>query len=182
MNITIDIEANQISDSVKNILDSLTQEQKQTVAATILKEWLTTPNDFERIVKEKDTIERLKNDSYNRNKSEDEIKRSYDFTRAMAEYKSTREIMVKEIITATIDHYKAVVTSIVASDSQIQEMKKQVIETVKNEYPKIIHDAMILSISSQLVPMISHVHNALFQSQQTCELVKKLGSQLNLNL
>jgi len=41
---------------------------------------------------------------------------------------------------------------------------------------------MILSLSSQLVPMIEHVHSALFQSQLTNDLVKKLGERLNLNL
>jgi YesN/AraC family two-component response regulator len=156
MKIELDVNPQDLTKSLAEILNTLTPEQKTSIAKETMEKWLREPYDAERLAKERDVVDAIKKDQEKRgyrNETEQEIRGGYDFRRQMEGFQSTKAIMVKEITQAVIGAYQSQVKQVVESDPKIQAMKDEVIEIIKETFPKTVHAAMVQWMASSMQTM-----------------------------
>ena len=153
MQITMNIEAAQVGDTIVATFNNLTQEQKLEIAKQVMLEWLKEPWDLERQSYEREVFRRLRADTgfrSNSGKTDDQLRQDYDYSNKMREFMSTREKMINTITTEVANHYRACVAEIIKNDPQIQEAKGIVLEAVKKIFPAAIHNALVKFFSDQM--------------------------------
>lgn len=157
MKIELDVDPGNLAKSVNEILATLTPEQKLDIAKQTMEKWLKEPYDFERQVKEREVIDKLKGNrsSYRDHESEEQIRKSYEFSNAMSGFKSSKEVMLKTISEGILESYKAEIKKTVESDPKIQAMKEEVIAIIKETFPKSVHDAMVQWMASSMNTMFN---------------------------
>jgi len=157
MKIELDVNPQDLTKSLTEILSTLTPEQKLSIAKDTMEKWLREPYDAERIAKEQDVIDAIKKDqetrSYRGKETEQEIRSGYEFRQKMEGFRSTKATMVKEITQAVIESYQSQVKQVIQSDPKIQAMKDEVIAVIKETFPKVAHDAMVQWMASSMQKM-----------------------------
>lgn len=181
MEIKFDADPSQLGKTLKDILDILTHDQKSDIAKQVLTDWLKAPYDYERKMQELKVVNKIKEQSYHKNDSEDKIRGSYEFLRDMKDFKSTREIMIEEIITQTISYYKSLVKDIVENDEHIKKVKDEILEKIKVDFPNAIHDAVTFLLAQQLGNLGNAVQESLMKSTNTDQLLTQITDRLNNN-
>lgn len=155
MKIEIEVNPGELTKSLKEILDTLPPDQRLELARKAMETWLKEPYDIERKAKEQAEVERIKHkDSWGRKETETEIRCGYDFRNSMQGWKSTKEQMVENITREISEQYKASVKEVIANDPKIQAMKDEVIQIVKENFPKIFHQAMVVWTASNVQSML----------------------------
>lgn len=156
MQVTINVDSSTIGGTVEEVFKSLSPEDKKELARQLMVEVLTSPNGAERKVYEDRLAEQIyeknKNSSYDRERyaSPDRAKESYEFRNAIGSYKSSREIMVGEIVQSACAHYKAQVAELVANDPQMIAMYEETREAMIANYPAMVQAAMIHWMAGQM--------------------------------
>lgn len=157
MKIELDVNPQDLTKSLTEILNSLTPEQKAAIAKETMEKWLREPYDAERIAKEQSVVDAIKKDQekrgYRSNETEQEIRGGYEFRRQMEGFRSTKAIMIKEITQAVIESYQSQVKQVVESDPKIQAMKDEVVVIIKETFPKTVHEAMMQWMASSMQKM-----------------------------
>lgn len=156
MKIELDVNAAELTKSLSEILSSLTPEQRVQIATETMQRWLREPYDAERQAREAMAVESVKQEmakSGYRQETDSEIRNGYRFRQFMEGFKSTKEVMVKEITLAVIDAYKTEVKKVVESDPKIQAMKDEVVAILKEKFPEAVHDAMVTWMASSMENM-----------------------------
>jgi hypothetical protein len=153
MKVELQIDGSQMGETIQQVFNNLTKEQQLELARNTMLEWLKSPIDFERQLYERQALEEVKKSrsgGFYNNNSDAEIMNGYEFREKMRTFKSTKEKMIAEITEATIRHYKETVSELVAKDEQIQAMLAVVKEELKNAFPKMVQDAMMIWFASKM--------------------------------
>jgi hypothetical protein len=180
MKIEIDVDPGDLAKSMKEILDTLPPEKRVEIARDTMQAWLKEPYDAERLVKERTVVETLCSKSgYGRKESEKEARGSWEFAEEMKKFRSTKETMIETITRETVSFYQAEVKKVVEGDPKIQAMKDEVVQIVRETFPKVFHDAMVAWTSNNLQMMFETVMGVrqsgeAFQKVQA-EIVDRLG-------
>lgn len=150
MQIIMNIDAGQLGETVLDVFKSLTPEQKNTLAVQVLQEWLKDPVPYEAPGMDKQAI------AYARNQSNWDRDRPDEFFRGTGAYKqyladnNSKKAMVVAVQQEVIRAYQNTVKELVQTDPQIQTMKEAVVEVVKDAFPRMVHEAMVLWCASNL--------------------------------
>jgi hypothetical protein len=156
MKIEIDVDPKDLAKSMKEILDTLPPEKRVEIARDTMQAWLKEPYDAERLVKERAVLETLMSkQGYGRKESEKEARSSWEFAEEMKKFRSTKD----------------------------KAMKDEVIQIVRETFPKAFHEAMVAWTANNLQMMFETVMGVrqageAFQKVQA-DIVNRLGQVEN---
>jgi hypothetical protein len=189
MQVTLNIDAD-MAGSVKEVFAELTSADKKTLARAVMEKFIAEPHKAERAAFEativSDLIERNAEiyTGYGRKDAikctEEQIRSSSEFLERVAKYKSTREILIEEIITATIETYRSEVKRLVQSDPQIAAVKEKAIAQIRDDFPKYVHDAMAVWFVNGMNAMQGGMLAALNQAGSAQQFAKNLAEKLKI--
>lgn len=180
MKIELDVDPKDLAKSMKEILDTLPPEKRAEIARSTMEAWLREPYDAERKVKEREVVEKLMaKDSYGRKETEQEIRSGYAFRQEMGGWKSTKEVMVETVTRETIAAYKAEVSKVVETDPKIQAMKDEVVQIIRETFPKAVHDAMVQWMASSMQTMFETTMGIRQSAEDASKMQQNVFSRLS---
>jgi hypothetical protein len=184
MKIEIDVDPKDLAKSMKEILDTLPPEKRVEIARDTMQAWLKEPYEAERLAKERAVLETLMSkQGYGRKESEKEARSSWEFAEEMKKFRSTKDTMIETITREISASYQAEVKKVVESDPKVQAMKDEVIQIVRETFPKAFHEAMVAWTANNLQMMFETVMGVrqageAFQKVQA-DIVNRLGQVEN---
>lgn len=156
MKIELEIPEGDVGKSVQEILKNLAWDQKRELCRQVMLEWLSSGiHQNERSLREKDLVEEIrKSESYYYNRSDADIRDSYSFKEKMKVWRSSHEIFVQQTSEEAIRFYKEQVREVIERDPHIQAARHEVAQIVKENFPKMIHDALMEWFGSNISGII----------------------------
>ena len=190
MDITLKIDSSNLGETVVDLFKNISTEKKEALATEILSNWLKEPYDIERKAFEEEAKrEALKKvlapssySDYDRKNygTMETIHNSEQYRSLMRGFVSTKEEMVKAITEEATKIYREKVVEYVKTDKQLQKVMDATMETVKEDFPKFVHDAMMYWFAQQMSTSMMQAGNALAQSSNTNEMVKQICEKVGL--
>lgn len=169
---------------LKQIIDSLTLEEKKEIAKEVMVKCLNEITDCQRTLmeKEKQVFEQIKNQmsSYDTDKSKtpEQLRTHYKYAALMLEVKSPKEEAIKEILFAATSSFKEQAKNLIDTDEKLKQLWDVTSEEIKKDFPKFIHDAMMYWFSSHLGNMQMGIQNSLMQAQNAAFSLKTIESRM----
>lgn len=143
--ITINLSPEQLgkfSENIIGVFNELSVDEKKDIAKQVMQSWLNDPVKIEESARERDIIWSMRNQSYYRDKSDSEIKNSWEFKDNVRKYKTSKETMVIAIVDEVKNHYKNVATELAKNDPQFAELMTKVSDDLRIQLPDIVRKAM----------------------------------------
>ena len=169
MQVTLNIEAGQLGETVLDLFKNLSDGKKEELAVQIMSNWLGESHGSERQVYESILIEKYrsgqagdKSRNY-KDMSDEGIRNDYYFRQSMEKYKSSREIMVEMITEATQKAFQKHVDELVQKDPQMTKIRETLVDMLKTSYPEMLLHSVTASITTALSMQLSQ---AVMQSYQ----------------
>jgi len=181
MEVKLSIDSENLGETVVDMFQRLTPETKEKVATDVLREWLREPYEVEASLLDQRAIDEIRKDNTgygNKRLNNQECRDHYRYREVRDRQKSTRQIMVEQITGAVIEHHKKVVIEEIQNDPQIQTVLKATLDTVRENFPKFVHDAMIAWFSSHLTQLGNGISTALTQSLRTEDLTRQIAQRV----
>ena len=171
MKVELNIETGEFGETFTEMFNNISKEKKEELATKVLEKWLLEPNDYERVMYTNSLINKVKSknnvlasygssaqSNYWADKTDDEIRGDYDFTRYVQNnFKSTKEEMITNIISETTKFHKEEIVRKVKSDPQLEEIKEKVFEEVKNRFPEVILASFSSYINENLFSVVTDI-------------------------
>lgn len=181
INVTLNVDADKIQGTVDELLANMDEAAKTAMVKEMLKEALSSQTDpLNKRNKEQEIIRGLiSRGGYYAPKTEDEARKSSDFTYAMREYKSPRELLINSLTKEVLDLAKAEAKKTVAEDEEIKNMIATVIDEVKKDFPKIIQEALVLQIGNALSKLSMDITNYSHQANSVYGSLENIQKRLN---
>lgn len=188
MQVTLNIDAAQLGDTVVDLFKNIPAEKKEEIAANILQKWLEQPYEIERKSytenAKRKALEEVSASSYGYDKERygtlEKIEGSDAFRRLMNQFKSSRETMIEAITTEATETYRKKVTELIQTDEQMQKMFEATRDVISEDFPKFVHDAMMYWFAQNMTNVFQAVPMAMAQSRMTAESVQKIKEKLQL--
>jgi hypothetical protein len=171
MQVTINIDASQVGDTMVDVMKSLTAEQKNDLAYKALKSWLDEPIQLPEVnVIEKAALEHVKTlgkeiyvskdkegkNTYSRiykypsECTDEQLKTSGEFKDFVKTYKTTKQQLILSIAEEIKNYYLHEVGKAVQADPQLIEVKDKIFKTVQDNYPKAVLSSVMMFMSNHL--------------------------------
>lgn len=169
MQVTLNIGANQIGETVLDLFKTLTEEQKKQIAGEVLRQWLKDPIPYEAAAWDEEAIAYVRKEDYqarDRGWNGERCRESAYYRRYMDKKNSSKAEMILEVQRQIITFYNSEIKQLVREDPQILKMKDAVCEVVGEMFPKIAHDAMVLFVAGNLDRAINATMSGLLQGSQ----------------
>lgn len=188
MQVTLNIDAN-LAGSVAEVFAELTPADKKQLALAVMERFISEPHKAEREAFEASVIAEARElnveidyrGSRAKDAAEKEIRTSRFFTERVSKFKSTRETLIEEITKAAVETYRAEVKRVVESDPQIQAVREKVIASIREDFPKYVHDAMAAWFVSGLTGMQGGMMAALMQAGNAEQFSKNIAQKLQIS-
>lgn len=186
MQVTLNIEAGQLGETVVDLFKSITPEQKKELAVQVITKWFEEPHGFERSTHESRLIREIqsgeRNIGYYNNEgkgwSEEKIRDSYQFKQLANTFVSSREMMVKEIITETVKYYKEKVDTLVLNDPQINNYFETVKEELIKKFPELSQTAVSFWFSERM----REIGDAVRATHNNTDTINQMFQDINKRL
>ena len=189
MEVKINIEASQIGSTVIALFKNLSNEKKEELALSVMKEWLQSPEFFETKNKEQLLVEEFRNgirqpfwssNKYNEETSEHIIKSDENYKRALKSYKTSKQILVEDIKNEIVSYYKKYITEQIADHELINKIKEETYKEIASMFPAIITEVMISVFSNNLANLQYQIQDASMKSNVAENMAKNILSKLNI--
>lgn len=180
MELKINVTGADFSDDLKTILATLSEEDKKDLAKQVMLEWLKSPIEYERHVKEADVLERIREYEKKPSMNLEEAKKSWRWNDFMGQWKSTKEQMIAMIIAQSLTHYKELVKNLVENDEQLKKIWTEVQEVIRQNYPNYVHDATVYHFANQMDSLKNQVQHNLMATLNGEAQLKQIKSQIGL--
>jgi hypothetical protein len=178
MKVELNIDAGNIGETVIEMFKNLTTEQKEAVSLKVLQDWLTEPDTIHRQALHVQAMAFVRERGYGRNDTEQEIMAGRGYKEFVTAHPTAKTRMVEEITSATIAHQKTVIEQIIKTDPEMNRIMSATLETIKENFPKIVNDAMIAWFCGNMSTMANAVQQTMMQSQSTQEVVRQIQARL----
>ena len=155
MQVTLNIKADQLQDTVVDLFKNLTSNQKETIATQLVSTWFTEGNLTETLVNRDKIFADLRTGVYDvmdsnnyRNVKYSELRENdYTFTEKVKElttaFKNTRALCTESIRSALLPLIADDIKKWLASSKEVEEMKDLVIDYFKEQYAASAKKALI---------------------------------------
>lgn len=165
MQVTLNIEAGQLGNTVVELFQSLDQDQRKEIATEVLTKWLQDPTSVEMAAEDSKALyyARSKSSWSNKDKSAEQLRVTSEYTDYFKEHPTSKQMMIGQIKDEIVKHYQSVVNKVVIEDPKTQDMAKEVGQIVKDTLPKMIHDAMMLWTAANLDKAVNVAITGLMQ-------------------
>ena len=160
MEVTLKIEAGQLGETVVDLFKNLSEDQKKEIATDILTKWLNEPYEIERNAYVEGIVSQLRQANveiytgFGRKKAIDctdkEIKESSEYRQKAGGFKSSREVMIKEITNEVITYFKTSIQEQVKTDPQVEAFRGDVYQFIVDNFPMMIKESMVNFFSNHL--------------------------------
>jgi hypothetical protein len=137
MNVTLQVNAEQFGDDIKNVFAALTTEQRQALAADLLRAYMTQPLELTGPAKHsylKD-IKKVPTGTYN----------DYEWKREWEKPVFLHDVLFQALSVQMLAEYRAQIADLVKNDPQIQRMLQVAVEDARRQFPAAVHEAIVLS-------------------------------------
>jgi hypothetical protein len=190
MEVKINIESNQIGDTVIDLFKNLSAEKKEELALQIMKEWLQSPDLFETTNYEQLVIDEFRQgkrspDYYNRrydvNTDEAIIRKDDNFKRAINEYKTSKQILTENLKSEVVDYYKKYIAEELKNNETIERVKVETMKTITQLFPSIIMQVMIEVFASNLTTMQQDIYNTSWRAMNVEALTHDIMSKVGMS-
>jgi len=181
MKIELEIPEGDVGKSVQEILKNLTWDQKKELSRQVMLEWLSSGIHVnERALKEREFIEEIRKTSdYHHNKSDSDIRDSWQFKEGMKAWRSSHETFVKQVSEETARFYKEQVREVIERDPAILAVRHEVAQIVKENLPKMIHDALMEWFGANIGAIIQGATVGLRQIPDQQGFINDVASRLS---
>jgi hypothetical protein len=152
MKIELNIDASNFGGTIEKVFESLSEQDKKDLAKEVMAKYLLEDYQAERLARSQDIIRELREKGDNtyrnnseeyKNKTDEEIMKTYQFNDRIKHVKTSKEEMIKLITDTALYHYKELVTKAVQEDPQLKEVYSKVRDLIEESYPGYVHDAMV---------------------------------------
>jgi hypothetical protein len=181
MQITMNIDASQMSENLVDILKTLTENQRKEIAKETLLAWLKEPNDKEHSAYSREIINTIRADRWNekyKTCSDLEIMETYDYKQKIKNFPTTKEIMVKTITQETIKFYQEEISKFIKKDETVRTILEITLAKIKDDFPKYIHDTLVHHFATELSALGPKIASAVFQVTRNSETIEQLQQNL----
>jgi hypothetical protein len=187
MQVTLQIEAHQLSDTVIDLFKTLTDEQRMELARSTIEKWFLEPYGAERIAFSKKVEQELRSrhiriygyGGYGETYTDDpkltdeQIMATSEYRESMAKFRSSREEMVTSIAETAVAHYRAQVEELVKNDPSLKAGFEKVKERVTATFPQMMQTALVTWFSQQMSQVTVYVPQEVCDLKQEVEYLKK---------
>lgn len=189
MKIELTIDGSQLGETVLDVFKTLTQEQKQGIAAEVLREWLKDPSAIEDSVRRQQLIEKVREEKqrkdhygWQRDWSDAAMVATDEFKREWNRGHHTKADMVNEVTRQVSEYYKTEIEKCIKEDSDILRLKESVYATVKEtltaNFHKYVHDAVVAWVCQHFQDMANGIASALMMNSQNQDVLTQLRQKL----
>ncbi len=187
MELKIEVNDAEAGQSVMKILDSFTWEERKELALKVMREWLQEPISYEKDngAKNAAIVRYLKEhgDYAVKNLSVDEMKNHPAWAEAMEKkFPHSKAVMIQEIVEQVVKAYTDEVVKMVRDDEGIQQMKHQVLDGVRENFPAMMEKAVMQFFVDGLTHMQSQMSAALNMASSNREAMAQIANHIGLNL
>lgn len=189
MKVEIEIEASQMGETVVELFNSITAEEKKQIAIDIMSDFLKNP--YKRGAeenREKALTDILENGTSWDKKtlselgSRDEMLKHSLVTNKAEKMPNVKGQMIENVTDAVKKHLLEHVDIMVKSDPEVQEILKVTMEVIKKDLPKYMHDAMMAWFCSHMDMVASSASTALMQSTNAMNFASTVQQRLDQNI
>jgi hypothetical protein len=180
MKIEVNIDSSNLGPTIVDTFKNLSAKDSKDIVKQVVKEWLQEKFPAERIAEEQRVMDLLlKEDPSTFNRySDSEIRQNYRFKDRMKNFKSARDTLVGDISSSAITHIKAEVDRQIKEDEQIQQVLNLVLQEIRDNFPKIVHDAMISWFCTHMGSVSTGINQALQQTNNMGSMLENINSKL----
>jgi len=190
MQVTLNVDGSHLDSEVKDLLKTLTPEQMSSLATQMLQKSLD--NCSSELMREAARV--LVLEEYNKGKSERDSVRwngstwitdgyiSYDIRdmldALMKERTNASTFFRNNVLSKIMDTATAQTEQMVKEDPVVKEAIDTALKGIKEEMPKIVHDAVMLLFCKQMQGMSLDLASSLFQTKTNAQLLTDLQTKL----
>lgn len=175
MKVEMTIDASNIGETIVDMFQNLTTEQKESIALSVLEQWLKEPDEIHKTSLHRKAIEHARErNSWSKEKPDSYFEQTGEYKDYLRKNPTPKEAMIRKITTEVIDYHSRKIGKMIQTDPEIQAIMQQTFETIKANFPKIVNDAMIAWFCSNMQTMADGIGQALFQSSGTAKMVQQI--------
>jgi len=191
MKIELNIEGSQLDSEVKNLLDSLSAEQKNAMALDILTKTLNNSESKMKTSIAKEQALTDTNKKYNKKYRliKNDIATESDwgyvdcdhkiyFNNKVKEYNDVGTYFKESILKEMLEFGVSKVKNLIENSPIVNEALESAKEEIKTMLPKIVHDAMVLYFTSQITQMMNGISGALMQCGNSNAMLADIQNKL----
>lgn len=178
MEVKIEIDASHLSNEVKEIFSVLTTEEKKIMANEVMRSVLIETKDLDKPIYEEKILKELKEDSYNKNKSDEQIKNGYQFNDKMKYYKSYKNELMDALVKEVKEYAKEHIKELIANDPEIKKATEETMNYIKSNFSAFVHDAMVAHFCQSMNTVTQGIGLALTQTEQLNRATQELHQRL----
>lgn len=187
MEVKINIESNQIGDTVIDLFKNLTPEKKEDLALQVLKEWLVDPSFLE--VRNKETLlieeyrEGKRSFGYGHKKvtpetTDNEIRNDYDFKKELENYKNSKQILIEDLKKEVIDYYKKYIADELKQNETVNKAKEETLQEITKLFPSIISQVLIQVLSDELGLLKNQIQQTYMSNNMNTNMIDILRNKI----
>lgn len=184
MELKITISEADFGAELKDILDSLSHEEKKEIAKEVMLKQLMEVTDTQRTLREKEerVFEKVKQSLYgydkDKYKTPEQLRTHYKYHELMRDTKSAKEMAVKVIINSAVSAFREHATKMIQEDEGLKKIWMAASAEIRADFPKYIQSAMTYYFASQLQNMQGSIMDASQQSMNTQFSIQQIQSRL----
>lgn len=184
MQLTINVSEADFGTELKEIMNSLSQEEKKEIAKTVFLKTLNEVTDSHRtlIEKEQEVFKKIQDSLYSSSKSEydtpEKMRKHYKYEEFMRVAKSPKEEAIAAILSTGVATFKELATQMVREDEGLKKIWNACSDQIREDFPKYIHDAMIYYFASHLGNMQSGIQHAVMQANNAAMSLENINRRL----
>jgi len=158
MEIKLNIDETQVSASLTEILENLSEDQKKSFAQQVLGQWFNEPTKVDQELRSTTLISELRamneisvkdQDNSWRTKlvptegmSDKDIINSETYKERLPDYKTPKQRAMLLIHDEVVEYHKKQIAEAISKDPQLEQVKDEAFKTVKALYPQLVTQAM----------------------------------------
>lgn len=179
MQVTLNIEAGQLGDTIVDLFKNLSEKQREALALNVMKKWVKEPMSVERSLFKEELLRKYrgKTDHYGtkRHKTDDEIERDYNFTNELDRHKTSKELMIREVTDQLNKFFKDKVEEVVKDSERVNHALELALDQAKADFPILIQKAMTSWFAEHIHSIAANAANSALNQQHT----QQAGFDLN---
>ena len=144
MQVTLNIEAGQMGDTVVDLFNNIPAEKREELALKVLEKWIEEPLSIERDAATERLIVKYRGKTGYDGKTmtDKEILSDYNFKNDLNKTKSSKEIMISEVSKKLSDFYEKEVKELVENSPLVNKVLEETLAKAKEDFPKLVQKAM----------------------------------------
>lgn len=171
MNVTLQVNAEQFGDDIKNVFASLTVEQRQALAKDLLKAYMTQPLELTGAAKES-YLKNVPTGTYN----------DYEWRNEWSKPVFLHDVLFQTLAAQMLVEYRTQIAELVKNDPQIQAMMKEAVEDARKQFPVAVHEAIVLSVGRMINDLGGAISTLMMRTDRLSESQQQMVSRMQDSL